>query len=271
MMKMRNWLTTLSIAFGCCLALVSQADAKVKLVTGQSKIDGVVITDGAGNPIATKRVHVIWRYEDTNLDGTFTWGGPPETGDRLRLVCRTIYKFNADFVPHPSWNGQLSTYHWGPLDPATGSFRLTAFRGTDYDDFLPGLPVPGTYVVTQGVDGPPVPGLSLTSSLFSDSGDTIPVPPNLPRWGIRYILSFALGTPRKIPAGTYMYVDAQLNMQHLSPDTCENGWSEEDWITTGGLGGFIQTGPNTAAPLYLELAAPPLLYVPLGHLCYTTP
>ncbi|MFQ5649814.1 MAG: hypothetical protein ACE5IY_07720 [bacterium] len=248
---------------------------KVKLKKGKIKIDGLAITDRAGNPVATKRVTILWRYSDVNGDGVFTWEGAPEVGDVFRLVNRAIYDFTADFAPDPNWNGQIATFHWGPFDPATNSYRPTVFRGVFHDDFLPGLPVPGDFVVTQGPDGLPVPGLSLTASLFIDSGDWDPnngsTPVTEPRWGIRYILKFAPGTPRVIPAGTFMFMDSQLDMQNIATTTCENGWSEEDWITTGGVGGFVQHGPSTARPSdftkYPKLEAP-LLQVPVGHPCF---
>lgn len=251
---------------------------KVKLAKGKIKLDGIVITDRAGNPIATKRVTILWRYSDVNGDGLFNWGGPPETGDVFRLVCRTIYDFTADFTPDPNWNGQLSTFHWGPFDPATNTFRASAFRGVHHDDFIPGLPVPGDFTVAQGMDGLPVPGLSLTASLTAGGSDwdpnNGPIPVTAPTWGIRYMLSFAPGTPRVIPAGTFMFMDSQLDMRHIASNTCESGWSEEDWITTGGIGGFTQTGPNTAAPDFVrfpKLEAPPLDHAPPGHLCFQQP
>lgn len=249
---------------------------KVKLGNGKIKNKGIIITDRAGNPIAIKRVTILWRYSDVTGDGQFTWNGQPEVGDVFRLVCRSIYEFTSAFTPDPSWDGTLSKYHWGPFDPATNSFRPTVFRGVHHDDFIPGQPVPGDFVVTQGMDGLPVPGITLSAGLFIDSGDWDPnlgpTPVAEPRWGIRYKLKFAPGTPRVIPAGTFMFMDSQLDMQNLANNACESGWSEEDWITTGGIGGFIQSGPNTAAPdpnLFPKLEAVPLLHVPQGHPCFT--
>ncbi len=271
-----QWLSALS---ACAVLLCASAGlahgAGQVLVKGQSKIDGVPVFDRAGVQVATKRVNVLWAYSDTDKDGQFIWGGQPLVGDDFRIVNRTIYTFTSDFVPDPAWNGQMATFHWGPLHPVTGLYQPSVFRGVRYDDFIVGLPVPGDYSVTMGMDGLPVPGLSLTGSIFVDAGDWDPAlgptPLAEPRWGMRYILSFAPGTPRVIPAGTVMFMDAQLDMQNLAPDTCENGWSEEDWITTGGALGFVQFGPNTADPAsllqYPTLQPPPLLFVPAGHLC----
>lgn len=67
-------------------------------------------------------------------------------------------------------------------------------------------------------------------------------------------------------------MDAQLDMRNLAPDTCDNGWAEEDWITTGGPMGFIQQGPNTGDPLsfllYPKLDSPPLLFLDPAHPCF---
>lgn len=246
---------------------------RVKMRDGRIRNDGIVITDRAGVPVATKRVTVLWRYSDVNGDGVFTWGGPSEGGDVFRLVNRAIYDFTADFTPAADWDGTLATFFWGPAGPAAGAFRPSVFRGVGHDDFIPGLPVPGDFIVTQGEDGPPVPGLSLTGQLFIDTGDWDPnnglTPLTAPRWGIRYTLSFAPGTPRVIPAGTHMFMDSQLDMRNIANDACESGWSEEDRIATG-AGGFTQPGPNTAAPdlaRFPKLEVVPLLFAPAGHPC----
>lgn len=74
---------------------------------------------------------------------------------------------------------QMSTHHFGPLDPV-GFIRNSAFRLIKHDDLIPGLPVPGDLVITNGPDdGLPIPGLSFRVSMFGDSGDVFVVSHNV--------------------------------------------------------------------------------------------
>lgn len=232
---------------------------------------GYPVYDPSGLQVAAKRVVILWRYVDANCDGVMSWGvGPTEGADYLRIVPRTIYDFASAITPAQNANGQvqLSTHHFGPFDWTVGpggAFRTTALREVHHDDFIPGLPAPGDFVVTQGADGLPVPGLSLSVHLFTDGGDTVSVPGSVPKWGARYVLTVDPAVSNgTIPAGTFMFMDSQLNVYNIVPaadGTCEFGFSEEDWINVNG-GGPIQQGPNTANTTDPNVSPVPVYFAP---------
>ncbi len=239
-----------------------------RLDKGSIKMDGHPVYDASGIQVATKRVTILWRYIDANCDGQMTWGvGPAEGADYLRIVPRTIYDFTGAITPAQDANGQvqLSTHHFGPFDATLGGFKATAFREVHHDDLIAGLPAPGDFVVTQGMDGPPIPGLTVSVHLFTDSGDAVFVPGAASTWGARFVLTvdptLSDGT---IPAGAYMFMDSQLNVYNIVPSTdgtCEFGFSEEDWITVNG-GGSVQPGPNTANTTDPNVIPVPVRFAP---------
>lgn len=243
-----------------------------RLADDKIKMPGYPVYDAAGIQVATKRVTILWRYVDNNCDGQMTWGvGPAERADYLRIVPRTEYDFSSAIATTPDLAGnvQISTHHFGPFDTAlapAGAFRTTAFREVHHDDFIAGFPAPGDFVVTQGMDGPPIPGLSVLVHLFTDSGDAVFVPAAASTWGARFVLSvnptLSDGT---VPAGAFMFLDSQLNVYNIVPSTtggpCEFGFSEEDWITVNG-GGSPQTGPNTAATTDPNVVPVPVHFAP---------
>ena len=239
----RSILSIVVVAFGMVL-LASESEARrsgrdpvqpgknnCRLDKGSIKMPGWPVFDAAGVQVATKRVTILWRYVDANCDGQMTWGvGPAEGADYLRIVPRT-----------------------------------TSLRAVRHDDLIPWLPAPGDFVVTQGTDGLPIPGLSLSVHMFTDSGDVTAVPGVAPIWGARFVLSVdPLLSNGSTPAGAFIFVDSQLNVYDVVPDAsgnCEFGFAEEDWINANG-GGAIQLGPNTAAPANIDVVPVPILFAP---------
>ncbi|MFQ5803834.1 MAG: hypothetical protein ACE5JQ_13135 [Candidatus Methylomirabilales bacterium] len=242
-----------------------------RLAKGTIKMSGYPVYDLSGTQVATKRVTILWRYVDANCDGQMTWGvGPAEGADYLRIVPRTIYDFTSAITPAQDANGQIqiSTHHFGPFDPtlgAGGAFRPTAFREVHHDDLILGLPAPGDFVVTQGMDGLPIPGLTISVHLFTDSGDVISVPGVATTWGARFVLTVdPLLSNGTIPAGAFAFMDSQLNAYDIVPSadgTCEFGFSEEDWINANG-GGSVQAGPNTANTNDPNVVSVPVHFAP---------
>ncbi|MFQ5598785.1 MAG: hypothetical protein ACE5GK_12140 [Nitrospiria bacterium] len=154
-------------------------------------MDGYPVLDMSGFQVATKRVTILWRYVDANCDGVMTWGmGPADGSDYLRIVPRTLYNFTSQMAAMTNTNHevQITTHHFGPLDPITGAFRQTAFREVHHDDLIPGLPAPGDLSVTQGIDGPPIPGITARINLFTASGDVVFVPGFIGTWGAKFTL-----------------------------------------------------------------------------------
>ncbi len=249
---------------------VQPGKVNCRLADGKVDMPGYPVVGPSGTQVATKRVVILWRYVDANCDGAMTWGvGPAEGADYLRIVPRTIYDFTSAGKPVAANNQvQLSTHHFGPFDPAiplSGAFRETAFREVHHDDLIQGLPAPGDFVVTQGPDGPAVPGLTISVHLFTDSGDATFIPGVVPKWGARYVLTIdpAL-SDGTIPAGAYMFMDSQLNVYNVVPGAngaCEFGFSEEDWINVNG-GGPVQPGPNTAATSDPNVVPVPIRFAP---------
>lgn len=278
-------LTAVAALTGMALAMLTlQAEARrsgenpvqpgknnCRLDKGIIKMDGYPVFDSLGIQVATKRVVISWRYVDANCDGMMTWGvGPAEGADYLRITPRTIYDFAFDMAVTPNAAGdvQISTHHFGPFDPNLapgGAFRTTAFREVHHDDLIPGLPAPGDFIVTFGTDGLPIPGLSASVHLFTDSGDATFVPGAAPRWGARFMLNVdPLLNNGTIPMGAYMFLDTQLNVYDIVPSadgSCEFGFSEEDWIGVNG-GGAIQSGPSTADTIDPNVVPVPVQFAP---------
>ncbi|MFQ5779690.1 MAG: hypothetical protein ACE5HN_02745 [Nitrospiria bacterium] len=231
-----------------------------RLAKGIIKMPGYPLYNLVGTQVATKRVTISWRYVDANCDGVMTWGlGPADGSDYLRIVPRTIYDFTFPLTVVGN-EVQVSTHHFGPFDNAIppGAYRETAFREIHHDDLFPGLPAPGDFTITQGMDGLPIPGLTGKIVLAPNAGlipgDNRFVPGSETRWRAKYFLEVdpLLLPSRTIPAGAFMFFDSQLNAYNIVPSSdgsCEFGFSEEDWINVSS-GGPIQDGPNTLTGVF---------------------